>query len=220
MGPLGHWEAWTYHYNHLGSVENWEVICGLSWLVLFLMPSACVQSSLMSSACALAAPDVPVGSATQQAPVFRCSPELHRTFFVDPLYRKWQQVLSFLKRVRVWKECVPTLTLQDFFKESPGFLSNSSIDCPLAGGLGHLIDFWFPQCFCLIPGWSLLILYICIYVCSLTQEGVCCSKGKKVRLVDWCLKLLSQLIVYQLLQYLSLVVIWGEVKMDSSRFPK
>ena len=59
-----------------------ELFCPL------LMPSACVQSHLMSSAYALAAPDVPVGSATQPVPMFRGPAELHRIFFADPLYQK------------------------------------------------------------------------------------------------------------------------------------
>lgn len=98
------------------------------------MPSPSVQSHLMSFACALPAPDMPGGSATQPLPTFRCPTELHRIFFADPLYQESWQVISFLKREYEKNKCSNSKTPRFLQEVTPAFPSSSSTDHLLGQG--------------------------------------------------------------------------------------
>ena len=84
------------------------------------------------------------------------------------------------------------------------------------------------RCFCLTFNWSLFSLSVHLYLCLFSDPGrgweSLCSKGKKVRLMSCFCELTSQAITtinrLSTSPLLSLVVIRGEVKMDSFSFPK
>ena len=96
------------------------------------MPSPSVH--LMSSACALAALDMPAGSAIHPVPTFRCPAEFHRIFFADPLYQKSWQVISFLKREYEKNKCSNSKTPRFLQEVTLAFPSSGSTDHPLGQG--------------------------------------------------------------------------------------